>query len=64
MAHNVCCDSYRVYNITRIYYTIVHYIGVKYVMCVSMLFPGTVVERLGSFKRVMLRIALVSGNFE
>ena len=27
MAHNVCCDSYHIYNVTYIYYTIVLYWG-------------------------------------
>jgi len=44
MAHNVCCDSYRVYNVTYIYYTIVPILEVKYVTCVSVLFPVTVVH--------------------
>jgi len=43
MAHNVCCDSYRVYNVTYLSYYC-NYVGVKYVTCVSMLFPGTVVQ--------------------
>jgi len=41
MAHNVCCDSYRVYNVTYICYTIVPILGVKYVTCVSVPFPGS-----------------------
>jgi len=32
MAHNVCCDSYRVYNVTYLLYYC-NYIGVKYVTC-------------------------------
>ena len=27
MAHNVCCDSYRVHNVSYIYYTIVIILG-------------------------------------
>ena len=27
MAHNACCDSYHVYNVTYIYYTIVPILG-------------------------------------
>ena len=44
MARNVCCDSYRVHNMTYIYYTILPILGAKYVACVSVLFPGTVVH--------------------
>ena len=44
MAHNVCCDSYRAYNVTDICYTTVPILGVSYVTCVSVLFPGTVVH--------------------
>jgi len=44
MPQNVCCDLYHVYNVTYIYYTVVPILGVKYVMCVSVLFPGTVVR--------------------
>ena len=43
MAHNVCCDSYRVYDVTYLLHNCA-YIGVKYVTCVSVLFPGTVVH--------------------
>jgi len=43
MAHNVCCDSYRVYNMTYLLHYCT-YIGVEYVTCVSVLFPGTVVH--------------------
>ena len=32
MAHNVCCDSYHVYNMTYLFYYC-NYIGVKYVTC-------------------------------
>ena len=35
MVHSVCCDSYRVYNVTCVYYSIVPILGVKYVKCVS-----------------------------
>jgi len=49
MAHNLCCDSYHVYNVTYIYNTIVPILGVKYVTCDSVLIPGTVVHRLGSW---------------
>ena len=41
MAHNVCCDSYHVYNVTYLLQNCTH-IGVKYVTCVSVLFPETV----------------------
>jgi len=45
MAHNVRCDSYHVYNVIYISITLLHlYKGVKYVTCVSVLFPGTVVH--------------------
>ena len=47
MAHNMCCDSYHVYNVTYIYNTIVPILGVKYVTCVSVLFPGTHFEPSG-----------------
>ena len=44
MTRNVCCDSYRVYDMTYMYYTIVPVLGVQYVRCVSVLHPGTVVH--------------------
>ena len=46
MTHNVYCDSYRVYNVTYLLQYSA-YIGVKYVTCVSVPFPGTIVHWLG-----------------
>ena len=38
MAHNVCCDSYCVYNMTYLLHYCT-YIGVKYVTCANFLGP-------------------------
>jgi len=40
MAHNVCCNSYRVYNVTCIYHTTVPILGVNYVTGLACCFLG------------------------
>ena len=40
MAHNVCCNSYCVYNVTCIYHTTAPILGVNYVNVLACCFLG------------------------